>query len=64
MYTYIKIGGDGSPYAYRYENLTEQLRPKTNEELYEGWMRSDFSNKKVFERTADSVVVVKLDIGA
>lgn len=63
MYTYVKIFGDESPYVLRYENLVERYRPKTNEELYEGWMRSDFSGGTVFERRADSVTVVKLNVG-
>lgn len=32
-------------YAWRYPEYSE--RPMTNEERYEGWMRSDFANRKV-----------------
>lgn len=64
MNTYKRIGGDSSPYAYKYVNLVERHREKSNEELYEGWMRSDFSGGKVFERISDAVEVVRLTITA
>lgn len=43
-------------FAFKYTNW--RLRPKTNEERYEGYMRSDFSAKPV--ETADKVEVVRI----
>lgn len=47
-------------YAFEYVNYKETYRKKTNEELFEGWMRSDFSNKTIRSVTYDSIRVVKL----
>jgi len=47
-------------YAFEYENYKEFYRKKTNDELYEGWMRSDFSNPTIKSVTYDSVRVIRL----
>lgn len=46
-------------YAFRYVNYSEGRRKKSNEEIYEGNIRSDFStHHKTY--TYDSVSVVKI----
>lgn len=44
---------------FEYTNYQEGLRKKTNEELYEGWMRSDFTNKTLAFIKHDGVRVVR-----
>lgn len=46
--------------AKEYVNLREGYRAKTNEELYEGWMRGDFSNARIPFKTFDSVRIVRI----
>ena len=53
--TFIKPFGDGT-FAFRYINY--RMREMTNEERYEGNIRSDISTKKI--PTFDSVEVVRL----
>lgn len=53
--TFIKPLGDGT-FALRYTNY--RMREMTNEERYEGNIRSDFSVKKIPE--FDSVEVVRM----
>jgi len=44
---------------FEYTNYQEGFRKKTNEELYEGWMRSDFTNSKLFFIKHSGVRVVR-----
>lgn len=62
MNTYIRLG-DNLPFAIKYVNLVEHYRTKTPEELYEGWMRSDFTGSIIYKRSSDSIEVVRLNVG-
>ena len=50
----VPIGKSG--YAFAYENY--HMRKMTNEERYEGYMRSDFSTHKVAD--FDNVEIIKV----